>query len=100
MRLIKSFQEILNDLDVFDSSLSLMMGKDEKNIMQDTKCLILEDENVEKEEKENKFKYLCGIHTLQDIKENLIEQKPNFLIQDILEAVNFYIENDSFIDLS
>ena len=43
------------------------------------------------------YQAFLSIADLQDVKSNLLEQKANFNQHDLLNAVNYYYENDAFV---
>lgn len=44
--------------------------------------------------------YVCNLSwaSIKDIAINLLSQLPNPTLEDYIEAINYYIENDAFID--
>ncbi|KKR49996.1 hypothetical protein A3A55_00500 [Candidatus Roizmanbacteria bacterium RIFCSPLOWO2_01_FULL_40_14] len=48
---------------------------------------------------ENNLKYALNMAAAQDIVSNLKQQKQNITDDDLLNAFNFYMENDAFIDI-
>ena len=47
----------------------------------------------------NNLKYALNMAAAQDIVSNLKQQKQNITDDDLLNAFNFYMENDAFIDI-
>lgn len=100
--LIKKYNllEIIKNIDNIDLSLSICIPKISSSITSGTECLLVtEDEFEEESDIVGEFNYLCGVHVIQDILENLREQKRNFNNAEALQAVYFYINNDAFIVL-
>lgn len=70
------------------------------NKIKDEKLLLIyEDEYILPPETMEGFQYKMGIFQLRDIIENLKMQKEKPNTEDYIEAINYYIDNDAFIDL-
>ena len=54
--------------------------------------------DVEIKYKNKKFGYIFSVQTLQSIVKNARQQQPHATINDLVDAVNFYYENDAFIN--
>jgi hypothetical protein len=73
---------------------------------EDMKCMVLDPETTNNpdddpdEAKSNGLKYALTIGEVQDVVENIKAQKHNAEIGLIIKALNFFYENDAFIDLS
>ena len=63
-----------------------------------TKCILLSDEELEKEDITGKFSYVIGIDMIQDILENLKQQINCFTEKESIKAFNFFLTHDAFID--
>jgi hypothetical protein len=46
------------------------------------------------------YNSFLSVADLQDVKSNLAEQKPNFIINELIEAVKYYYENDAFVQVN
>lgn len=85
--------QIIKDIDLFDEACFITF-KNRKLVSNSICMLISEEEMIE--EKEN---VVIGLYQLRDVIENLRLQKANFSIEEVIGALNFYLENDAFIEV-
>ena len=79
--------------------------KEPKFKMLDQSILILDDDaEIGRDENneplyatEKGFKYFLSVSCVQDIRDNLKSQKPDYTLDELLVAVDFYYHNDAFI---
>lgn len=65
-----------------------------------SETIILNEELYEVKDKIDGFNYIIGVEDLKDVLSNLQEQiSDNSDIYLCADAINYYIENDAFIDL-
>ncbi len=69
--------------------------------------IINDDEESERDENDEPmyprskgYNSFLSVADLQDVKSNLAEQKPNFIINELIEAVKYYYENDAFVQVN
>lgn len=69
--------------------------------------IIDDDEENERDENDNAayatskgYDLFLSISDLQSIKSNLLEQNPNFKLSELINAVNYYFDNDAFVAIN
>lgn len=105
MRLELTLKQALNSLDQFSWDHDLYVK--DKNLI-DQNVLILDDEvEIDRDENDepsyainNGFHYFLSICSLQDVAENLKSQKEMFTYEDLVSAIEFYYQNNSFIKIN
>jgi hypothetical protein len=73
------FNDFIQNIDQYDYTYSLY-----------SKCRPIKKEG---------FQYVIGVDQIKDALENLSFQSKNLDISVCIKAINYYIENDAFIDL-
>lgn len=90
--------------------LWLYISSESAAIELDTPCypLVVDESGLSPEEQDELdvypetvgLKCFLSLTQLEDIADNLRQQRPNFSNQDLLNAINFYWSRDAFINLS
>lgn len=88
--------DIINNIEELDENYDIYTKTKIKTISLDDIVVLSNEENFQIIYKN--LYYLCGIYTFKDIISNLSLQKENYNFADALNAVNFYLLNDSFIE--
>lgn len=100
MKKICTLLELIRNLDSIDPKFSVCIAKESYNFFPDSQFLLVTEEEFEDDEESvGNFRYICDVYTIQDVLENLRQQKSEFNDIDALEAIEFYIKNDAFIVL-
>lgn len=101
---ILKLSQVLESAEQLPHQGDLFLTKDEK-LTQDTKCAVLfEDDSFEFTEETLLFaethglNYHCGIHLVQDVVANVMLQKSEVSISDLVTALEHYLEYDAFYD--
>jgi len=70
----------------------------------ETRALVMYPEDDEDEEpqlaRDNRMRYALGIDAVQDIVDNVRDQKPDATLADLVRAFQHYYERDAFIVLA
>jgi len=95
-QIITDINNLLKDIDIFTDG---QIFSEDRSVRADTDILVIYNDPYFDEERVNKYCYLISVFQIKEVIENLNQQliKPN--TQDYVDAINFYIENDAFIDL-
>ena len=103
---MKKLVDVLRNIESFEWSKALFLPEDEIWGI-DTKCMILDPNDVEDEDDEapqialeNELSYALDVQSIQAIVQNISEQKKDFTDEDLLEAFLYYYDNDAYIELS
>lgn len=101
MNKLLSLRELLSDRTLpFDHHVLL---PSESKWHLDTLCAIVESDEIAEPENhplalENKFSCSIGTNEVLDIIANAREQVPRATVEQLLDAFEFYYENDAFIE--
>lgn len=92
------FSDIINNLPIINEKLAIYIPKDSQCELNDD-CLLMnyDDDN---DKKYSHYKYFLGVYDIVDIVSNLSQQNPSYSINDVINAIKYYYENDAFINLS
>ena len=60
-------------------------------------CLIVNDEDFPDEV--DGYYYYLFVDQIKDVSDNLFFQKNDYSVAELVKAINFYFENDAFIEL-
>jgi len=100
---ITAMNKLINNINNIDWRFDVYLPKNRDKLEINTPCLLVRYEDEESLEDE---KYIDSIYTyslqIEDVKsivENLNEQIKDPTMDQILEAIEFYIENDAFIEI-
>jgi len=66
-----------------------------KQINSECKCVLMTDEELDKYDSS----FTIGLYAITDILENLRLQKEDYSEGEAINAINFYLQNDAFIDI-
>jgi len=101
---ILRLSHVLESAEQMPNEGDLFLPKDEK-LKQNTKCAVLfEDDNYEFTEETLRFaethglNWHLGIHLVQDVITNAKLQKPKVSIDELIAALEHYLEYDAFYD--
>jgi hypothetical protein len=109
-KVITNFKETLLSI-ANKSSTAWVYLPDDKQWGLDSKCAVLESEEVPPEledepdagipeiAKHNKLIQVLPVTVVQDIVTNALEQKPDATVQDLFNGFLFYYKHDAFADL-
>lgn len=91
--------ELLENLDSIDDSLCVYIAKG--SWQNEDICLLMEQDEVDEYGYTyQEFEYSLGVFTLKEIVENIICQSPKTYKKFLNKAVLYYLENDSFLDIT
>jgi hypothetical protein len=96
MNRVVTFRVLLKNLSELDELLDLYLCEDQITIGLDSEILLV---NSESKPKNKKCKYLIGMYDVFDILDNLNQQVTSPTNQQILDSINFYLENDAYIEV-
>lgn len=97
----KEFISIRNIIDrINELDEAFLYAKSDKIKNDENLLLIYGDEYTLPPETLEGFQYKMGIFQLRDIIENLKMQSGTLNIGTCVDAINYYLENDAFIDLN
>lgn len=85
--------KLIEAINRYDETLFITFKKGK--LLSNSICFL----NSEDEIIEDKENVVIGLYQLRDIIENLRLQKANFSLDEVIEALNFYLENDAFIEV-
>jgi hypothetical protein len=94
--------EVLSTIRTFKWNYALYIGGDFP-FEHDSPCAVLDPNDSDDPDLDPDFaiqhdlEYALSVQQAQDVVENAMAQKKQLDIEDILEAFNFYYENDAFI---
>jgi hypothetical protein len=95
------FKELLNNYQKYDFSNNIYVST-KGLLLIDTICLLIDDDEFSEDSiviNGTLYNYLMNIDVIYSSIENLNQQRENPTDEEYLKAINFYIENDAFIDL-
>ncbi|MBX2806570.1 MAG: hypothetical protein KTR19_11410 [Hyphomicrobiales bacterium] len=105
-RITRTLREILLNIDKEPWDHALYIPNRNINWLPDMPAIILdpnvtdESEDDPIEAKKNQLKYALTIGEVQDVIDNVKVQKENPDIKNLIKALCYYYENDTFIDLA
>jgi hypothetical protein len=96
---------VLENVDEIDETLNIYFPREIDVLKFDTISVLLSDEELaeidEKDDTEFDTKYYgVGMDLVKDIMDNLNQQLKNSTLEQKLEALNFYLDNDAFIEIN
>lgn len=89
------FNDFLNHISDYGYTYSLYA---KKVPISNNDEILLYDELYDIPDEIDGFMYVIGIDHIEQVLENLSFQIQNPIMEDYIEAINYYIENDAFID--
>ncbi len=92
---ITKLKDFLFDIKTYDEEGALYLS--DKGLSLNSDCLIISNEDFPDEI--DGFYYYLFVAQIKDVSENLFFQKRDYSLKDFVEAINFYFENDAFINL-
>ena len=90
--------DFINRLSTFDENSNVWFDKEKLPLNFDDNCIIATDEEIEEFLSSGRLGCFLGIYQANDIVENVCQQDETYSSQQILEAINFYLQNDAFIE--
>jgi|GEM_PF-3358893 len=96
---------VLANVDEIDETLNIYFPREIDILKLDTISVLLSDEELaeidEKDDTEFDSKYYgVGMNVVKDIIDNLNQQLKTSTLEQKLEALNFYLDNDAFIEIN
>ena len=88
-----TLREVIKNIDRYDEALTVSFFC--KQISAQSICMLVTDEEIDI----YKNNINIGLYIIQDVLDNLRIQKENYTEQEAINAINFYIQNDAFIDI-
>lgn len=101
---IQPLGEVLNTIEHAPWNHALYLDA-ERPWTESTSTAILDHDDVDDPEEEPEFavtnglRYALLVSDVQDIVENAKEQKPHVTASDLVQAFNYYYDNDAFIEV-
>lgn len=86
-------KDLINNLEKYDEKLNVLIFSEKVNPQ--SKCILIPDKEIEKYENYT----IIGLYEIKDILENLMLQRAKFTEQEVIDAINFYIQHDAFMVL-
>lgn len=91
--------EIIRQIESLDESSSICISGDLKLLKLDSKCFLASDKEIDGHFLPEEYSFFIGLYSVKDIIFNLKEQTNEITENKILAAINFFIENDAFVQL-
>jgi hypothetical protein len=92
-----SFEFLLKNIEKYDNNNILYTKSSPVNLYDE---VIVDNDIYDIKDNINGFEYFCGMNQLKSVLRNLSMQNPNYTDLNIcIDAINYYIEYDAFIDL-
>ena len=106
MRLTLTLETLLSQLGSFSWHLDMYKALDQP-LSPTMSVLIIDDELEEERDQKDEplypqtqgYQYVLSIADLQSIKANLVQQRPNASLHDLIHAVSYYYQNDAYMNL-
>lgn len=106
MRLTLILETLLSQLGSFSWHLDVYKVL-EKPLNPTMTMLIIDDELEEERDEQDEplypqtqgYQYFLSIADLQSIKANLMQQRPNATLHDLIHAVSYYYQHDAYINV-
>jgi len=106
MRLTLTLETLLSQLGSFSWYLDMYKALDQP-LSPSMSVLIIDDELEEERDQQDEplhpqtqgYQYFLSIADLQSIKANLVQQRPNATLHDLIHAVSYYYQNDAYINV-
>ena len=107
MRFETDLESVLEQIDSLNWELETYIP-DKSVVAKETRVLVIDDEAEERRDEigeplhpaEIGFKPFLSVADLQDVKDNLIKQKPSATVINLIQAIRYYLDNDAFICIS
>ena len=87
-----TLRNIINNINKYNDAINIMLPR--KDMSLDSICMMIDNDDIEDE-----INVAIGLYVLKDILDNLRQQRINFNDDQALEAIQFYLQNDAFIEL-
>lgn len=106
MRLTLTLETLLSQLGSFSWHLDVYKALDQL-LTPTISVLIIDDELEEERDQQDEplyphiqgYQYFLSIANLQSIKANLVQQRPNATLHDLIHAVSYYYQNYAYINV-
>jgi hypothetical protein len=107
LRIESDLNNVMIDVESLEWNLYVYIDSSTAISMASLIMIINDDEESERDENDEPmyprskgYNSFLSVADLQDVKSNLAEQKPNFIINELIEAVKYYYENDAFVQVN
>jgi len=107
MRQLIQLKELIDTLDNLSWDLTIYTKGRVLSRLDESVLILDDDAELERDEEdeplyatENGFRYFLDVSSVQDIRDNLQAQNPNYSVDDLLAAIKYFVNNDAYVCLN